>query len=261
MITVSFAASLLLALLLFDCSGKDELKTESGKPADSMSIDKIDSLLTETAVSPDTTFLIPDSSSPEAKILPLSNYMDASKELLKWAESPKMDKDLRKEVKTPDKITIFLEKYITSIVKKHGFANRIHYLYNENNHVAQSREARNISDQIQQALNQKITPYISDSLLSDKQKKEKRELVTKLITAYNLLKSEKYTAKIKEFLKKKYEQEAFDKINEELFTESGFSSYSEAMEKIGEFRQDPEVQNYIIALDKVANEMLDKSKK
>jgi hypothetical protein len=80
-------AIIALCLIFLSCSGKKDVKPLNEPPADSMDIKKIDSLLYDKAVSPDSTVIIPDSTSPEAKILPLRNYMSASKDLYLWASS------------------------------------------------------------------------------------------------------------------------------------------------------------------------------
>jgi hypothetical protein len=226
---------------------------------DSIDIKKIDSLLTEKVASPDTSIIIPDSTSPEAKILPLKNYISATNDLLTWAGSSKIEKDIRDEVKYPNQITNFLEKHINIIIKKYGFVNRVHYLFNENNYI-NNKDVRKISSDLQSALDTKITPYIADSLLDDTQKKEKSVLVNKLETALYLLKSERYIYRIKEALKKsKSDQSVFDKINEDIFTEAGFRNYKEAMRVINAYRHDPDVQDYLLEMNKAGKELINKN--
>lgn len=249
-------AVIALFVIFLSCSGEKEIRPLTEHPTDSMDIKKIDSLLSEKAFSPDSTIIIPDSSSPEAKILPLKSFLSASKDLYMWASSSRIDKDLRLEVKKPDQISVFLEKHINSIVKKYGFINRVQYLYNEN-YYNSNKDVIKISSDIQSALDLKITPYLTDSLLNDAQKKEKAELLNKLEKALYLLKSERYINRIKESLQKdKSDQKAFDKINEDIFTEAGFRNYLEAMQQINTYRHDPDVQGYLLEMNNVGKDLI-----
>jgi hypothetical protein len=164
------------------------------------------------------------------------------------------------EVKEPEQITEFLESHINYIIKKYGFINRVQYLYNENNYI-NNKEVSKISSDIQSALDSKITPYVTDSLLNDSQKKEKAVLLNKLEKALYLLKSERYINRIKESIKKdKPDQLAFDKINEDIFIEAGFRNYKEAMQIINTYRHDPDVQGYLLEMNKVGKDLINNKK-
>ncbi len=230
-------------------------------PGNENSSGTVDSLKTDSAVVSANAVSPADTISPESKILPVSDYLAASKELLKWAGSETILKELKKEVKIQNQITAFLENHISAIVRKYGFANRINYLTNEN-FYEKNKDVRKIAQEIQDAFDRTLTPYISDSILTDQQKKIKQDLLVKLEKALGLMQSSRFEELVFGELKKNNNDQAgYDRINEQIFVESGFSSYKEALTLINTYRSDPNVQHYILEMNKTANELMKKHSK